>query len=490
MLNYSRFLLLVLITSFTGCKEIAHFPWKGDSVLEQVRQSGTLKVLTRYNPTTYYEGPEGFTGLEYDLVQLFAKRLGVKVEYIIPDTFDDILTRISNNKAHIAAAGLTITGKRRESMRFSYPYRRITEQLIYRSGTKRPRKISELTDGILEVVKGSSHLGTLMELKKKVPDLEWNVNPELDTDALLFLVNEGLIDYTIANSNQVLLIRRFYPKLYVAFDISSRRSLAWALPKSNDTSLYDETIKFFMSIKQDRTLAQLIERHYGPAGSLNYVGNCTFRRHVIRRLPEFKQHFQHAAEIYDIDWRLLAAMGYQESHWHKQAVSPTGVRGIMMLTENTARHLGIKDRNNPVQSIIGGARYFMQRKQRIPKHIPQPDHTWMALAAYNVGHGHLEDARILTKMRGENPDKWIDVKKSLPLLADKKWYSKTKHGYARGREPVVYVENIRNYYDLLIWLTEGDSIQKNVMNIKVKDPPIEGIRGLLTPFLEWRIPLP
>lgn len=429
-------------------------------MLKEIQESGKLKVLTRFDPTTYYEGPEGFTGLEYDLVQLFAKRIGVKAEFIVPENFGQLIGRIMVGDAHIAAAGITVTDSRKKRMRFAPAYRRITEQLIYRSGNKRPKKIPDLYNGILEIINGSSHVSTLTRLRKEFTGLEWNANTDLESFELLDLVDKGLIDYTVADSNQVLLIRRYYPKLYVAFDISKPRNLAWALPNTEDSSLYEATVEFFLAIKQNGKLKELIEKHYGHAGALDYVGNCIFRKHFIERLPKFRLYFEETAEQNSIDWRLLAAIGYQESHWDSSAVSPTGVRGIMMLTEVTAKQLGVKDRRNPYQSIEGGARYFKMRKKRIPDHIPEPDQTWMALAAYNVGHGHLEDARILTEIRGGNPDRWIDVKEALPLLSDKRWYGKTKHGYARGREPVRYVENIRNYYDLMVWLTHPNPLQK------------------------------
>ncbi|MGR9116893.1 MAG: membrane-bound lytic murein transglycosylase MltF [Gammaproteobacteria bacterium] len=455
---------LVLAVSLSACD--LRFPPRNK--LEQIKHRGFLHVLTRIDPTTYYEGPEGYTGLEYDLVMLFAKHLGVKVRFETPNTFDDILRKIAKGKADIAAAGLTVTPDRQKLMRFAPAYDEITEQIIYRSGKRRPKTIKDLTNGIIEVVKGTSHVETLLSLKKKTPDLEWNINDELDTDALLYFVNEGLIDYTIADSNQVSLIRRFYPKLNIAFDITEPRQLAWALSAKTDPSLYDEITKFFNKIKQDKTLEQLLERHYGHAEVLSYVGNCVFRQHIKKRLPQYRQYFIDSAEQYNIDWRLLAAIGYQESHWLNDAVSPTGVQGIMMLTRRTAKQVGISNRKNPKQSIAGGARYFHQRLKKIPDRIPVPDRIWFALASYNVGLGHLEDARILTEQQGGNPDKWMDVKKRLPLLSQKKWHSKTKHGYARGKEPVQYVENIRNYYDLLIWLTEENIIKKNAMSEKTK----------------------
>lgn len=445
------------------------------SKLERIKQAGILHVLTRNDPTTYYESPEGYTGLEYDLVMLFADQLGVKVKFETPNTFADILKRIAKGKADIAAAGLTITEQRNKKMRFAPAYHEITEQLIYRSGTRRPNDINSLTHGIIEIAKGTSHIDSLIYLKQATPELAWNVNDELDTDGLLYLVNEGLIDYTVADSNQTILIRRFYPKLNIAFDISEPRKLAWALSPSDDNSLYDEVVRFFERIKKDKTLDQLIEKHYGHTSSLSYIGNCKFRQQQKSRLPLYQKHFNAAAIQYNIDWRLLAAIGYQESRWLDKAVSPTGVEGIMMITNDTAAELGIKDRNDPAQSIVGGARYFRQRLQIIPEQIPEPDRTWFALASYNVGLGHLEDARTLTKKQGGNADKWMDVKQRLPLLTQQKWHHQTKHGYARGQEPVEFVENIRSYYDLLVWLTEENQIKKNAMDDDGEDPEHEAV---------------
>lgn len=445
---------------------------RGFLTLDQIKHEGKIKVLTRQDPTTYYEGAEGYTGLEYDLIMLFAKRLEVEVEFIVPDTFEDILQKIENGEADIAAAGLTVTQKRKERMLFASTYQNITEQVVYRSGGKKPKNAAQLVNGIIEIVNGSSHLETLLNLQKTHPKLSWNINNALDSEGLLYLVNEGLIDYTIADSHQASTIKRFYPRLNIAFDISEPRELAWALPLSKDSSLINEVNLFFQQIKQDKTLSNLLEKYYGNSGNLSYVGNCKFREHVESRLPTYEALFKKEADKHNIDWRLLAAIGYQESHWNPDAKSPTGVKGLMMLTNGTAKQLGIKDRTDPAQSITGGALYFKQRLKKIPERIKEPDRTWFALASYNVGFGHLEDARILTQTRKFDPDKWLDVKESLPLLSKKKWYLQTKHGYARGKEPVQYVENIRSYYDLLVWLTKENTIEKDVMELK----PVEQLR--------------
>lgn len=454
------------------------------SKLEQIKQAGVLHVMTRTDPTTYYPLVKGgYSGLEYDLVMLFAKQLGVKVEFQVPRRFEEIITKTATGEIDIAAAGLTITKERKNILRFAPSYHKITEQLVYRSGTPRPKTIADLNLGILEVIKGTSHVDSLQRLKQKtLPSLNWLVNNQLDSNQLIKLVSDGLIDYTVADSNQVILMRRFYPELHVAFDVAKPKELAWALALSEDDSLYTEVSAFFKRIKKDKTLAQLLERHYGHAKKLNYVDKCKFYQHQKNRLPEYKTHFVEAAKKYDMDWRLLAAIGYQESHWEAGAISPTGVRGIMMLTQDTAKLVGIKKRTDPVQSIFGGALYFHQRLKNIPERIPEPDRTWLALAAYNIGFGHLEDARKLTESHGGNADKWVDVKQFLPKLAQEEWHRQTKHGYARGGQPVVYVENIRNYYDLLVWLTNKEQQVVPPAKIVIDEPPPNFIDSLFETY--------
>ncbi len=431
-------------------------------ILEQIKRDGELVVITRNSPTTYYEGAEGLTGLEYDLVQLFAKKLDVAARFVIPDSFTDILPAISRKEAHFAAAGLTITKARESLVRFAPPYQEITQQLIYRAGTYRPRKITDIIGSTLEIIAGSSHEEELNRLKLKHPDLEWEARDDMESGELLYLLKEQVIDYTIADSNEAALNQRYYPELKPAMDLTPPQPLAWAFPHSEDSSLYDAALRFFKQIKKDGTLKNIIERHYGHIEKLNFVDKRTFKRHATSRLPKYKALFKNAALENDFDWKLLAAIGYQESHWNPRAKSPTGVRGIMMLTMATAKQLGIKSRVDPAESIHGGARYIKMMAKKIPKRITNPDRLWMTLASYNIGFGHLEDARKLTQKRGRNPDKWADVKQTLPLLSKKKWYKKTRHGYARGREAVAYVDSIRSYYDILVWLENQRNKQPEV----------------------------
>ena len=426
------------------------------TLLEQIKSNGQLVVITRNSPTTYYEDTDGPAGLEYEMAKMFADELDVELILVVPDSLNDLLNQIANNSVHIAAAGLTITNDREEIFLFGPAYQEITEQLVYNVANKRPKKLSQVDGGTLEVVANSSHEERLKYLKDLIPNLTWKSNRELESEELLQMVSDDIIEYTIADSNTLLLNQRFLINLRVAFDISEPQQLAWALPKTDDNSLFHEVQKFFRKIKRNGELTRMIERNYGHVESFDYVGTKIYRRHIETRLPRYQKLFEDAAASQNVDWRLMAAMGYQESHWNPNAVSPTGVRGIMMLTLKTAKDLNVKNRIDPEQSISGGTRYFKQTKDRIDKNIPEPDRTLMAMAAYNVGYGHIQDAREITRKLNKNPNRWVDVKEVLPLLAKRKWYKKTRYGYARGWEPVHYVENIRSYYDILKWVDESN----------------------------------
>lgn len=438
---------LMLLPLLTACNQ------QVSTHLDQVLERGELRIITRYAATTYYDGPDGPRGMEYELARGFADALGVRLAVVTAPNANGVLAGLKQGEADLAAAGLGITDSLLTDFRFTPPYQTVTQQVVYRSGNRRPASAAELR-GNLEVVSDSSHIDRLHRLKREHPELSWIENAQVDSEELLGLVWEKAVDYTVADSNEVILNRRFYPELRVAFDLPESKSLAWAFRREQDDSLYEAAVRYFQEIQANGILDQLLERHYGHLEQFDLVGARVFQAHVRERLPAYLPLFQDVAAANGLDWRLLAAMGYQESHWNPNAVSPTGVRGLMMLTNDTARALGVSKRTDPVQSIEGAGRYLRALLDRVPERIPYPDRLWFAVAAYNVGYGHLEDARVITEMRGGNPDRWMDVKTSLPLLTKRDWYKRTKYGYARGHEPVKYVENIRSYYDILVWSTD------------------------------------
>ena len=430
------------------------------SLLEQIQTIGSLRVVTRNSPTSFYLGQNEPLGPEYELAAGFARELGVQLDIRPQEQFWQILPEVYSGRAHVAAAGLSVTRPRQELVRFGPAYQQVDALLIYKLGTRRPRSIHDLAGKRLEVVAGTSHVGWLLRARAEFPGLTWVENPDIEVEELIARVAAGAIDYTISDSNEFAIVRHFYPDARAAFDVGEPTDIAWALPLGEDDSLRERVAAYFARVTATGELDRILDRYYSSySRDFDYVGSRAFVRHIDSRLPEYRSLFQASAETISMDWRLLAAMAYQESHWDPLAVSPTGVRGIMMLTNRTASMVGVTDRVDAAQSIAGGAAYFARVIKKVPDRIPEPDRTWLAVAAYNVGFGHLEDARIITELQGGNPDRWLDVRERLPLLSQKKWYERVKRGYARGWEPVYYVDNVQRYFNILRWMTADDNLQ-------------------------------
>lgn len=426
------------------------------SILDQVLDTGKLRVVTRYSPTSYTITPDGPTGPEFDLVQSFADDLGVALVMVPVASVSEILPKLISGEAHMAAAGLSITESRQVYLNFGHPYESVDVHLIYKLGTGKPRSIDDILELSIEVVAASSHVDLLTSLRETYPALSWSENADVEFAELLTKVAMGDIDLTVADSPDFNIQRHFYPDLRVALDLEIDDPIAWAFPKGTGDSLLAIADDFLIKSDRSGLLARVHDRYYGHTHKFDYVGTRNFIRHFKNRLPRYREWFEQAGEEWGVDWRLLAAIGYQESHWRSQAVSPTGVRGIMMLTLDTADYLGLDNRLDPQSSIFGGAQYYARQTERIADTVAEPDRTWLALAAYNVGFNHIKDARIIVEWEGGDPDTWVDISDALPLLAQRKWYSLVPFGYARGWEPVLYVNNIRAYYTILQWLTEKE----------------------------------
>jgi len=430
---------------------------KPPTLLEEIKRQGELRVAIRVSPTTYYIGSQGPEGPEYDLAKGFASFLRVDLKLIEVEHFSDVIPAVQTGRAHMAASGITITPEREQQVNFGPSYQKVSQQLVYRRGTYRPRKIEDLAGRQLEIPGNTSYADTLKSIQRDNPDFVWVENPTAETQDLLIDVAQGKIDFTVADSTIVSIHQNFLPEIRVAKDLGTEDSLAWAFQKRNDKSLLDEAERYIAYIRENGELKRIEERYYGHAAEFDYVGTRTFKRHIDRRLSKYEDYFREAGDSTEIDWRLLAAMSYQESHWNPSAVSHTGVRGLMMLTRRTAEVVNVDDRTDPKQSIQGGAAYMKYLHERISPEVQEPDRTWLALAAYNVGYGHLQDAQDIVRRQRGDPNSWLDVKQALPKLAERKYHKNSNYGYARGWEPVKYVENIRTYYRILQWLSEDET---------------------------------
>lgn len=420
--------------------------------LAAIQERGHLVMLTRNGASSYFIDGDGPSGPEYTLARQFADELGVNLRVRVASAFSDMETQLAQGEGDLIAANLTKTPSREAQFRFALPYANTHTMVVVRKGIRTPETIEDLAGLRGVVLAGSSYEEILATASSDSAELEWSVHGEVGVEGLLHAVSEGDFEYTLVDERIFRLHQRYYPGVRPAFTLGDDQSLAWAFVRDDDDSLVQAANLFLRRAQDSGALAKIEERFFAPPERLDQVDMMHFQARMRERLPRYLPYFQDAANEHDLDWRLLAAMGYQESHWDPTAVSPTGVRGVMMLTLNTARSLGVDDRRDPLQSIQGGAEYFVRLRDRLPERIAEPHRTWFALAAYNIGMGHLEDARRLTERQGGNPDRWQDVRERLPLLAKEQYHRHTRYGYARGYEAQAYVDNIQRFFDTLVWM--------------------------------------
>lgn len=426
------------------------------SLLEQIRQTGELRVVTRNSATAYDLDGNDPQGPEYQLLRGFADELGVRLRLLVVQKPSDVLPKLTTGRAHVAAAGLTINPDSERLVDFGPVYQQVTEHLIYRDGRRPPRDLSQLGSKRLEVPAGSNYVKTLARVQSRMPELVWTENPHAGQRELLNQVASGELDYTLVKSDMFALYRSFMPELRVAFNVAEGESVAWAFPKWGDGSLREAAERYFARIRADGELDRLLDDHYGHVASPNHLRTKHFLIDIRTRLPAYRQQFKAVAREFGLDWRLVAAVGYQESRWDPLAVSPTGVRGLMMLTEQTALRFGVEDRTDAMQSIRGGARYLADIMRRLPADLGELDRTAFALAAYNMGLGHLLDARRLARENEADWNRWLHVRPMVRKLADPAVAARTRHGQARGGEAVWFVDNVQTYFNVLAYMTRDE----------------------------------
>lgn len=427
------------------------------SYLKKIKQRGVLNVVLLNAPSTYLIGPEGAQGFEYDLLQSYADHLGVELNVTAAHTVKEALELSKRSDIDITSASLAKTPKRKKMYNFGPSYFEVQEQVICNRDMLRgddfPRDVEDLAGLNLMVGAGTSYEETIKSLQDDGFDINAMISPDNSTEELLQMVANHQIDCTIADSNIYSINMRYFPNMAMAFSISPREQLAWVLPK-NSPKLEIDMYAWLNDYNQQGKMTQLKDHYYGYILFFDYYNAKMFNKRIKSRLPRYQKYFQESGEKYDIPWTILAAVAYQESHWNPRAKSFTGVRGLMMLTRKTAKMLGVKNRLDPKQSIDGGTRHLKEMLKRIPDEVQGENRLKFALAAYNIGFGHIKDARRLAKKLGLNQNVWSDLKIVLPLLSHKKYYRNLKYGYARGEEPVKYVEAIYNYKDILEKISE------------------------------------
>jgi membrane-bound lytic murein transglycosylase F len=437
---------LSLLTLLAGCNRAPPEP----KALDEIRARGELRVVTINSPTSYYLGTHGAEGLEFGLTRTYAQKLGVTLVITPVANIAAMQAELAAGHVDIAAAQLTADDAWLKAGDAAEPYEEVEQLVVYRRGEKRPRGTIQLESARLAVRAGSPQERVLQKLKDTLaPNLEWVATAPSSADPLED-VESRQANYAIVDAREYSFAKHLYPNVAIGFTLPATRPAQWIVrPKARD--LVKSVNEFFDEIRKSGQLAKLSEAATGDSHPFEYLESRQFQAHIAVRLGPFRQFFQDASAQSNVDWRLLAAIGYQESKWNPTAESADGALGVMMLTADTAAEMGVTDRTNPQQSIFAGAKYFAEVKEKIPERIPEPDRTWLAVASYNVGFGHLEDARVLAQSRGKNPDSWADVREHLPLLAQERYYVKAKRGYARGWEPVQFVDRVQRFLTMLEW---------------------------------------
>ena len=418
--------------------------------LDTIHARGELRVVTLNLPTCYYLGAERTEGLEFELASAYAARLGVKLNMYPLENERALQAELAAGRADIAAASITNTPAWSRAADPATAYARIPQLVVYQRNGVRPRETLQLESARLAVRADSAQERILQHLRSTVaPQLNWEQTAPSVADPVED-VDSGEAQYAIVDAREFSYARHLYPDVQVGFALPEERPVQWMV-RREAPGLLASVDAFFRDLQSTGRLAQLMQQSSGDIRPFAYEESREFQDHVADRLPQYRAWFEKAGAETGLDWRLLAAIGYQESKWDPRAQSDEGARGVMMLTADTAQSLGLKDRTDPEQSIYAGARYLSQVREKVPERIPEPDRTWLTIAAYNVGFGHLEDARVITQSLGKDPDSWDEVRLRLPLLAQERWYTLARRGYARGWEPVQFVDRIQRFLRLLEW---------------------------------------
>jgi len=388
---------------------------------------------------------EGMDGFSRDLVRDFARELGVEVRFVTHANHAALTDELRRGRVHMAVA-IPMRDKL-PGVSFG-PAVIETRQIIVQHASALPLDDpARLAEREISILPDSVQLPALQALTIDPPPriVVRNVGDETE---LFAGVARRRFDLAIGDELHFDVASNYYPDLGIAMALPDKLTYAWALP-TDMKDLRERVARFVETARQDGTLRRLHDRYFGHIKRLDARDIQGFLDHVRLRLPNFRHAFQEAQEITGIDWRLLAALGYQESKWDPLATSPTGVRGLMMLTAETADRLGVINRLDGRESILAGAKYLAMLMDELPDEIRQPDRLWFALAAYNLGMGHLRGGRRFAPGLKLDPNLWVDMKEVLPLLSRPEYYERLKSGRARGGEAVILVENIRNYFDVL-----------------------------------------
>lgn len=415
------------------------------SRLDPPEVQGELVVAVRADPVFYQAAIEDgqANGFEHDLVAAFAADLKIKYRFVPVRSTAEMSELLKRGEVHLAAAFPTDNAN---DLRFAATLHTARPLIVQHADAASLDQPEDLAQHPTEVLPNSRLRPTLSALTPPALIAEVDVADDIE---LLARINERRAKLVATDSVHFDVAVNYYPDIVVAQELPGSIAYAWAF-RPEDEALRGQADAFIARLRADGTLSRLHDRYYGHIKRVRPNNMAQFLHLMQTRLPHYRATFHQAQLLSGLDWRLLAALAYQESNWDPLATSPTGVRGMMMLTEDTADHLHVTNRLEPVQSILAGARYLVSLMEGMPEDALLPDRLWLALAAYNIGPGHFRGAVTIARGLNRDPASWYEMKRVLPLLSRPQYYERLKSGRARGGEAVILVENVRNFYSVLM----------------------------------------
>ena len=447
IITYALFYFVLINTN--GCS-------KESSKLKQIKSNGILRIALVADPPHYFPNKVKERGYDFELVSHYATSIDVELEIIKTNTSNEIIFLLNQGKVDIGILGSSPEFDQK-NIKNVVTYNNSKWYVIgNRANRQLPKSIDSIEPNTMIVANGSNASFMLHSIGEDYPSLLWDELKNTNVRSILERINENHSKISIISEDIYAYYQYLFPETKKIFVLPIKYPSRWLVKNNNNLSFLYSINSFFNKYKQNGKLEKIGKTYYEHLNAFDYVDIRYYLKRINKKLPKYKKYFVEAAKNSALDARIIAAVSYQESHWNRKARSPTGVRGMMMLTLDTAKRVGVKNRLNAKQSIFGGAKYLKILYESFSNTIEEPDRLWFTLAAYNIGLGHVEDARTITKSQGDNPNSWIDVEKHIPKLSQKKWYKKTRHGFARGYEPIEFVRRVRRYYDILcLYRQEG-----------------------------------
>lgn len=436
--------LAFMTISMNACDAIY---WNKEESRARVKAQGEIVVLTTQGPLVFSRSKNGETfGIDADLLNSFAASNQLKIRYVVLPDEDSILRALRKGEGDVAAARIRTPGG--SSGFLVGPAYEESRLSLFCAKKYRIANIRDLTGKRIALLNKDNHRGLAQRISYFSPQAQILVVDNQRTQGLLADLSTKKYDCVIAEDLSGEFYLRFHSSLEKVVPISETYSMSWLLTPDNQDLLHLMQA-WYQRASRNNEVMRILDRYRTYLSTLDSRDLSQFFRNVERILPTYKKAFREAAHQHRLPWQLIASVAYQESHWNPDAVSFTGVRGMMQLTAETAAHLGVEDRTDALQSIRGGSKYLRYLLNKMPKDLNSKDRLALALAAYNVGYAHLLDAQKLAESRGLNPYAWHHLKEVLPLLADPEYAENLEYGAARGHETVEFVERVKAFYNLM-----------------------------------------